>query len=281
MIINFQKPYLIAEIGINHNGSINIAKKLIDLAKDNGFDAVKFQKRNPDITTPNSEKEKLRSTPWGEMTYLNYKKKIEFNIPQYDQISKYCKKRKIEWFVSCWDIGSLKQMKKYNLKYNKVASAMITNYELLDAISKTKKHTFISTGMSSFKDIDKAVRIFKKNKCKFTLLHCVSTYPAKISDLNLNCIKTLKKKYKCPVGYSGHESSVSPSIVATLLGAEVIERHITLDRSMWGTDQAASLSVEGIRNLNDVLTKIPKMMGNGVKKIISEEKQIAKKLRYW
>ena len=190
----FKKPYLIAEIGINHNGSIKIAKKLIDLAKDNGFDAVKFQKRNPIITTPDSEKKKFKSTPWGEMTYLEYKKKIEFNTSQYDQINRYCKKRKIEWFVSCWDVGSLKVMKKYNLKYNKVASAMITNYELLEAISKTKKHTFISTGMSNYKDISKAVKIFIKNKCKFTLLHCISTYPAKISDLNLNCIKTLKKK---------------------------------------------------------------------------------------
>lgn len=277
----FKKPYLIAEIGINHNGSIKIAKKLIDLAKDNGFDAVKFQKRNPIITTPDSEKKKFKSTPWGEMTYLEYKKKIEFNTSQYDQINRYCKRRKIEWFVSCWDVGSLKVMKKYNLKYNKVASAMITNYELLEAISKTKKHTFISTGMSNYKDISKAVKIFKKNKCKFTLLHCISTYPAKISDLNLNCIKTLKKKYRCSVGYSGHESSVSPSIVATLLGAEVIERHITLDRSMWGTDQAASLSVEGIRNLNEILSKIPKMMGDGKKRILKDEIPIANKLRYW
>ena len=171
-------------------------------------------------------------------------------------------------------------MKKYNLKYNKVASAMLTNHELLNEIAKTKKHTFISTGMSNYKDISKAVKIFKKNKCKFTLLHCVSTYPAKISDLNLNCIKTLKIKYKCPVGYSGHESSVSPSIVAALLGAEVIERHITIDRSMWGTDQAASLSVEGIRNLNDILKKIPKMMGDGKKRVIKEEIPIANKLRY-
>ena len=279
--MKYTKPYLVAEIGINHNGSLKLAKKLIDLAKLNNFDAVKFQKRTPDISTPETQKYKLRETPWGEMTYLNYKKKIEFNLNQYKQIDKYCKQKKIDWFVSCWDIESFQVMKKFNFRYHKVASAMLTNLKLLEAISKSKTHTLISTGMSNYKDIDDAVKIFRKNKCKFTLLHCVSTYPANEKDLNLNCIRSLRKKYNCPIGYSGHESSVSPSIVAYLLGACVIEKHITLDRSMWGTDQSASLSSEGMKTLSDVLNKIPKMLGNGKKRILKDEITIAKKLRYW
>ncbi len=279
--MKYKKPYLIAEIGINHNGSLKLAKRLIDLAKINNFDAVKFQKRTPEISTPETQKFKLRETPWGEMTYLNYKKKIEFNLNQYKQIDKYCREKKIDWFVSCWDIESFKLMKNFKFKYHKIASAMLTNYKLLEVISKSKVHTLISTGMSTYKDIDKAVKIFKKNNCKFTLLHCVSTYPANEKDLNLNCIKTLKKKYNCPIGYSGHESSVSPSVVAYLLGASIIEKHITLDRSMWGTDQSASLSNEGMKALSDILNKIPKMLGNGVKKILKDEILISKKLRYW
>ena len=260
------KPYIIGEIGINHNGDIRIAKKLIDVAKRCNFDAVKFQKRSPDISTPEIQKMKLRETPWGEMTYLNYKKKIEFNIKQYKVIDKYCKSKKIDWFVSCWDIDSFEEMKKFRFKYHKVASAMITNIPLLKKIAKTKIHTLISTGMSNYKNIDAAVKIFKKFNCKFTLLHCVSTYPAKDEHLNLKCIQTLKKKYKCDVGYSGHESSVSPSIIAYMLGASVIERHITLDRSMWGTDQASSLSEVGMKTLTSIIEKTPKILGSGKKK---------------
>lgn len=280
-MMKHKKPYLIGEIGINHNGSLNLAKKIIDLAKSNNFDAVKFQKRTPDISTPEDQKNKLRETPWGEISYLKYKKKIEFNINQYSQIDKYCKQKKIDWFVSCWDVESFLLMKKFKFKYHKVASAMLTNHKLLNAISKSKVHTLISTGMSTYKNIDDAIKIFKRNKCKFTLLHCVSTYPANENDLNLNCIKTLKKKYRCPVGYSGHESSVSPSIVAYLLGASIIEKHITLDRSMWGTDQSASLSNDGMKILSDTLIKIPAMLGTGKKKILKDEIPIAKKLRYW
>ncbi len=275
------KPYIIGEIGINHNGDIRIAKKLIDVAKRCNFDAVKFQKRSPDISTPDSQKMKLRETPWGEMTYLNYKKKIEFNIKQYKIIDEYCKSKKIDWFVSCWDIDSFELMKKFRFKHHKVASAMITNIPLLEKIAKTKVHTLISTGMSNYKNIDVAVKIFKKFKCKFTLLHCVSTYPAKDEHLNLKCIQTLKRKYKCDVGYSGHESSVSPSIIAYMLGASVIERHITLDRSMWGTDQASSLSEVGMKTLTSIIEKTPKMLGSGKKKLLKEEILISKKLRYW
>ena len=264
-----KKPYLIGEIGINHNGSVKIAKKLIDLAKKYNFDAVKFQKRDPDICVPKLQRDQPRDTPWGKMTYFEYKKKIEFGHKEFKEISNYCKKTKIDWFYSPWDINSLKFMKRYKVKYNKVASAMITNIDLLKLIAKEKKTTFISTGMSKMNDINKAVEIFKKNKCDFVLMHCVSTYPCLEKDLNLNMINTLKKNFKCKVGYSGHESTVSPSIAAWFLGADYIERHITLDRTMWGTDQAASLGESGMRELSTILSKFPAMLGDG-KKVISK-----------
>ena len=221
-----KKPFLIAEIGINHNGSINLAKKLINLAKKNNFDAVKFQKRNPDISTPQNQKDKMRDTPWGYISYLNYKKKIEFNHSDYKKIEAHCKKVGIIWFASAWDIESQIFLRKFKCKYNKVASAMVTNLKLLEEIAKEKKHTFISTGMSSINDIKNCLKIFKKYKCKFTLMHCISTYPAEEKSLNLNMIKELKKIFKCDVGYSGHEKTVSPSITAFMLGATVIERHM-------------------------------------------------------
>ena len=280
-MINIKKPFLIAEIGINHNGNIDIAKKLIDISKDAGFDAVKFQKREPDISTPEDQKYKLRQTPWGEMTYLDYKKKIEFGRSEFDAINNYCKKKKIIWFASAWDIPSQIFLKKYKLKYNKVASAMLTNISLVKKIAEEKKLTLISTGMSTIKDISRTVNIFKKKKCKYILMHCVSTYPCPIENLNLNLIYTLKKKFKCEVGYSGHESSVSPSLIAYIMGAKYIERHITLDRSMWGTDQAASLSESGMKNLSDILNKSPLVLGNGIKKLSKQEKELLKKFKYW
>ncbi len=277
----FIKPFLIAEIGINHNGKLKEAFKLIDLAKKYDFDAVKFQKRDPDISTPEIQKNLMRDTPWGYISYLDYKKKIEFSEKDYTKIDKYCKKKKIYWFASAWDTKSLKFLRKYKLKYNKVASALLTNLNFLDHVAKEKKHTFISTGMASINDVKKAVKIFKKNKCKFTLLHCVSTYPCKEENLNLLGINQLKKIFKCDVGYSGHEDSVSPSIIASLLGVTVIERHITLDRSKWGTDQASSLSEEGIKLFTSIIKKIPIMLGDGKKKIIKEEKKMLKKFKYW
>ena len=274
-------PFLIAEIGINHNGSLKLAKKLIDLSVKYNFNAVKFQKRNPDVSTPGYQKEIIRDTPWGQMTYLNYKKKIEFGLKEFKEIDKYCKKKKISWFASPWDIESCKFLSKFKCKYNKVASAMLTNLDLLDEIAKQKRFTFISTGMSKMTDIENCIKIFKKNKCKFALLHCVSTYPCKEEDLNLLMIKTLKKKFNCKVGYSGHESSVSPSIIANLMGAEIIERHITLDRTMWGTDQSASLEANGLDQLTTILNKIPKMMGSGKKFLNQNEKKLIKKFKYW
>tara|TARA_Y100000992_G_scaffold234021_1_gene164929 strand:- start:1058 stop:1900 length:843 start_codon:yes stop_codon:yes gene_type:complete len=276
----YKKPLLIAEIGINHNGNLDTAKKLINIAKQSNFDCVKFQKRDNTICIPESQKNIMRETPWGMISYLDYKNKIEFSINQYKQIDKYCKKLKIKWFASNWDTNSQKLMRKFDFPYNKVASAMITNINLLELIASERKKTFISTGMSNLNNIAKAVSIFKKKKCPFVLLHCVSTYPCPEDKLNLNVITSLKKKFKCEVGYSGHESSLSPSIFAWLLGATVIERHITLDRSMWGTDQAASLSFDGMQYLSQVLSKTH-VFGDGLKKFTSAEKKISKKFRYW
>ena len=272
---------VIAEIGINHNGSLNLAKKLMSLAKASGCDLVKFQKRNPEITTPDDKKNILRETPWGRITYLQYKKKIEFGKKEYDVINKYAKKIKIDWFASAWDLESQKFLRRYKFKFNKIASAMLTNIRLLEVVSKERKRTFISTGMSTIKEIDTAVKIFKKNKCDFVLMHSVSSYPSPEKDLNLKLLEKFKKKYRCDVGYSGHEPTLSPTIGACYLGAKVLERHVTLDRTMWGTDQSASLSPDGLRNLVRTVKKIPSILGDGIKKITLEEKKKIKELRYW
>jgi len=277
----FKKPFLIAEVGINHNGSITTAKKIIDLAKKYNFDAVKFQKRNPDVSVPKNQKDVMRESPWGYISYLEYKKKIEFGIKEYKIIDQYCKKKNIEWFASPWDINSVNFLKQFKCKFNKVASAMLTNINLLEEIAKEKKHTFVSVGMSKEKDILKAIKVFKKFKCKFTLMYSVSSYPADEEDLNLLSIAYLRKKYKCEIGYSGHERTVSPTIMAYLLGANVIERHITLDRTMWGTDQAASLSEEGIKSLSEVIRKVPLIMGKEKFFKKKSEMNLLKKFKYW
>ena len=223
----------------------------------------------------------MRETPWGLLTYLEYKKKIEFSESNYLEINNYCKEKKIDWFASAWDIESQIFLKQFNCKYNKVASAMLTNIELLKVIAAEKKHTFISTGMNSINDLTKCVNIFKKKNCKYTLLHCVSIYPAPEESLNLLTINFLKKKFRCAVGYSGHESAVSPSILAYFLGATVIERHITLDRSMWGTDQAASLAENGIKSLTSIILKIPKILGKQTINKSKDEINLLKKFKYW
>ena len=275
------KIFLIGEIGINHNGNIQIAKEIIKNAKLAGFDAVKFQKRNPDICIPQKKKNVLKETPWGVMSYLDYKKKIEFNDNQFKEINRYCKKIKIDWFVSCWDEDSVDFIKKFNVKYHKVASAMITNKKLLVKIAKQKKLTIISTGMSTYKDIDAALKIFKKYKCKYLIMHSVSVYPCPDELLNLKMIKILGKKYKSNIGYSGHESSIIPSLIAAAFGAKAIERHITLKRTMWGTDQSASLELNGMRTLVDYIRRFEKSQGNGKKLIIPEEKGKLSDQKYW
>ena len=276
-----KKPYLIAEIGINHNGSISLAKKIIKIAKENNFDAVKFQKRDLEICIPENERSKIRDTIWGELTYMEYKKKIEFQKKEFNELVKFCKKIKIDIFCSAFDVNSLKFLKRYQFKFNKVPSAMITNTKFLIEVAKQQRNTFISTGMCIIKDIEKAVKIFKKYKCKFILMHCVSEYPCPEENLNLYLIKTLKKKFNCEIGYSGHESSVSPSLFAWMLGANYIERHVTDDRSRWGTDQSASLGPEGMKNLSSTLSKASSFFGDGKKKISQTEKKMLTKFKYW
>ena len=272
---------IIAEIGINHNGDISMAKKLISMAKNCGCDYVKFQKRNPDICVPENQKKQMRETPWGYISYLDYKKKIEFSKDDYKIIDDYCKEQKIEWFASVWDLDSLKFIEQFNVSSHKIASALVTNLELLKEVAKCKKYTFISTGMCELEDIDKAVDIFKKANCEFELMHSVSTYPADEKDLNLSLINFYKKRYNCNVGYSGHEAGISPSVIAAALGASSIERHITLSRSLFGTDQSASVERRGLTELVTVIRKIPIVLGVPQKKMLDAEKPIAKKMRYW
>ena len=273
--------FVIAEAGINHNGDLSLAKKLIDIAHRAGCNAVKFQKRNPDICVPESMKTKLRETPWGMMPYLEYKKRIEFGDIEYSEIDSYCKELGILWSASAWDIESLDFLENYNLPFNKIASAMSTNTEFISAVARQGKPTYASVGMCSWEEIDKLVQIFKQSNTDLTLMHTISNYPAENKDLNLKMIRTIFERYNLPVGYSGHEASISPSIVAAALGAVAIERHITVNRSMWGTDHSASLEFAGISQLVGAIRKVPEVMGDGEKKVVPGEAEIAKKMRYW
>ncbi len=270
--------FIIAEIGINHNGSLNICKKLIDIAKNSGCNAVKFQKRTLNKVYSKEQLLSARESPWGN-TFYDQKKGLEFGLKEYKQINAYCKKKKIHWFASAWDIESQKFLNKFNNKYNKIASAMIVDKKFLDFVAKQKKYTFISTGMSNMKIINDAVKIFKKRKCSFELMHCVSTYPLDDSTANLKVINTLKKKFKCKVGYSGHESGLAISVAAAAMDISSLERHITLDRSMYGSDQSASIEPNGLKSLVDSVRKIEIALGNGKKVFLNEEKIMAKKLR--
>ena len=274
-----QKPFLIAEIGINHNGSIDNTKKLIDEAKKSNFDAVKFQKRDIDLVYSKEILDTPRESVWGTTT-REQKMGLEFKEDEYNEIDEYCKKKQIKWFASPWDINSLKFLDKYNLEYQKVASAMIVDKNLLVEIAKRKKHTFISTGMSKKEDIDNAVKIFRDNDCSFELMHCISTYPMKVKDANLSTIDELKKTYQCDVGYSGHESGAVVSLAALMFDISSLERHITLDRTMFGSDQAASLEPSGMNFLTNGIDKFLAALGQpklGV--VLDEELPIAKKLR--
>ena len=272
------KIYIIAEIGINHNGDINIAKNLIKVAKDAGCDAVKFQKRTVELIYSKELLDSPRESPWGT-TQREQKLGLEFNIDQYKEIDRYCKEIGIEWFASAWDIESKRFLRQFNLKYNKIASAMIVDIAFLKGVASEGKHTFISTGMSTIGDIDRAVDIFQKANCPFELMHCVSTYPMEDEDANLNCITIMRNRFKCNVGYSGHETGLAVSYAAAALGITSLERHITLDRSMYGSDQPASVEPIGLRQLVGAIIKIEKAMGDGKIDIIEKEVPIAKKLR--
>ena len=270
--------FVIAEIGINHNGSIDIAKQLIDVAADAGADAVKFQKRTIDKVYTKDFLDSLRESPWGT-TQCHQKKGLEFGAAQYREIDEYCRRKGIKWFASAWDVESQRFMRQFDLEYNKIASAMIVSEELLREVASEGKYTFISTGMSTVKDIDCAVNIFKKAGCPFELMHCVSTYPMADEDANLTRIVKLRDRYGCKVGYSGHEVGLSISYAAVALGATSLERHITLSRAMYGSDQAASVEPAGFRQLVGAVHKIVKSLGDGTMDINPKEIQIAKKLR--
>ena len=271
--------FITAEIGINHNGDISIAKKLIEIAKNAGCDAVKFQKRDVEKVYSKEILNQPRESPWGT-TQRDQKLGLELSLKEYSTIDKYCKKKRIPWFVSCWDVGSQIQMRKFKTKYNKVASAMLVHNKLLKTIAEEKKYTFISTGMSTLKDIEKAVKIFREFKCPFELMHSHSAYPMNPAEANLKLISVLKNKFKCKVGYSGHETgSYLICVTAALLGATSIERHITLDRTMYGSDQAASLEPGGLIRLVRDLRQIENILGDGKKRIWDSELPAKEKLR--
>ena len=270
--------FIIAEIGINHNGEFEIVKDLIDVAVDSGADAVKFQKRTIDLVYTKEFLDSPRESQWGT-TQREQKEGLEFGSDEYKEIDRYCKEKNIEWFASAWDLESQKFLRKFSLHYNKIASAMIVYEELCKEVASEGKHTFISTGMTTEDDITKAVVIFQNANCPFTLMHCVSTYPMNEVDANLNAIKTLREKYNCDVGYSGHEVGLAVSYAAAALGITVLERHITLNRAMYGSDQASSVEPPAFRNLVGAVRKIEEAMGDGKLGYIDREIPIAENLR--
>lgn len=278
-IKKMKKTYIIAEIGINHNGCLDTAKKLIDISAAAGCDAVKFQKRNPDVCVPEHQKGVRRDTPWGEMSYLDYKYKVEFEKEEYDEIDRYCNQQKINWSASPWDLDSLNFLSQYDLPFIKIPSAMITNIELVAAAAKTGKKVIISTGMSSEQEIDDCVALISLYTKDLAILHCNSTYPAPIEELNLSCIKTLKEKYDFQIGYSGHEFRLGTSVAAVYLGASIIERHVTLDRTMWGSDHMSSVEPQGLFKLVSGIRELEQAYGDGSIYISASEFPVRAKLR--
>jgi sialic acid synthase SpsE len=281
-----KKTYIIAEIGINHNGDLKNALRLIDIAAAAGCDAVKFQKRNPDVCVPEHQKNIMRDTPWGQMTYLDYKYKVEFEKAEYDVIDAHCKAQGIEWSASPWDMDSLEFLNQYDVPFLKVPSAMLTNDELLEGCVASGKRVIFSTGMSTKEEIDHAVMVLRKAKLvynnpnKIGLLHCNSTYPAPINELNLSGIQTLQSEYSdFEIGYSGHEFRLGTTVAAVYLGASIIERHITLDRQMWGSDHLASVEPQGLFKLVSGIRELEEAFGDGVIQVTESEKPVRAKLR--
>ena len=281
------KTKVIAEIGINHNGDMDITKKLIDISVIAGCDVVKFQKRNPDVCVPEHQKGVARKTPWGEMTYLEYKHKVEFGKDEYDEIDEYCKGR-IQWTASPWDLDSVEFLEQYDLPFVKIPSALLTDYKLIEECSNRYNKLILSTGMSTLDEIDRAIKAmggevhhynYDFRRCEYALLHCNSTYPAPVNELNLSCIKTLKDRYGCEVGYSGHEYGLTTTIASICFGASIVERHITLDKTMWGTDQMASVEPHGLIKLVRGIKELESAIGSGKKNITVGEKLVRDKLR--
>ncbi|MBM3852005.1 MAG: N-acetylneuraminate synthase [Verrucomicrobia bacterium] len=272
--------YIIAEIGINHNGDRAIARRLIDVAKEAGCDAIKFQKRTIHIVYPEAVLNTPRESPWGTTT-RQQKEGLEFGLEAYREIDAYCRNRQIDWFASAWDLESQRFLQQFNCPHNKIASAMLTHTKFLESVAGEKKHTFLSTGMCTSQQLDAAVEIFTSRGCPVTLMHTVSVYPCKEEHLNLAMIAALRDRYRLPVGYSGHEVSPIPSIIAAGLGAVAIERHITLDRAMYGSDQAASLEKRGLEILVGGVRTAEVVLGSREKSFGDAERAVAKKLRYW
>lgn len=270
--------FIIAEIGINHNGDINIAKKLIEGAAAFGADAVKFQKRNIDLVYSKELLDSPRESPWGT-TQRQQKAGLEFGLDEYQEIDRFCREKNIAWLASAWDVDSQVFLRQFDSRYNKIASAQLTNVNLLKLAAEEGKHTFISTGMSTLEEIDAAVEIFRAAKCPFELMHCNSTYPMAVDQANLRCIETLRARYGCNVGYSGHETGLAVSVAAVAMGATSIERHITLDRAMYGSDQAASVELVGLEKLVKMIRAVETAMGDGVKRPTEAELKVREKLK--
>jgi len=277
------KTYIIAEIGINHNGNLNIAKKLIDVAVVAGCDAVKFQKRNPDLCVPEAEKSKPKSTPWGDMTYLEYKHMMEFGEAEYNEIDKYCKDRGIEWSASPWDMPSLDFLSRYELPWIKIPSALLTNTKLIRESILQFDKVIISTGMSTADEITKAYRVWldsRRDTSELVIMQCNSAYPSRIEDLNLNCLRSYRAAFpEAQIGYSGHEYGLTTTMASIYLGAKYLERHVTLDRTMWGTDQTASVEPHGLIKLVKGVRELEMALGDGCKIVTDSELSARKKLR--
>ncbi len=281
-MIDFNKleyPYLIGEIGINHNGDIQIAKKLIDGAFATSWDCVKFQKRNPDVAVPEKQKSVMRDTPWGRITYLEYKYKVEFGRDEYNYIDKYCKEKPIDWTASVWDMDSLNFLLEYDIPFIKIASAHLTNHELLIETCKTGIPILMSTGMSTLQEVDEAVNLLEKYAKSYAIMHTNSSYPAKYEDLNLSLIPFYIERYNCVVGYSGHEYGLTPTVIAVTLGAKIVERHITINRELWGTDQSSSVEIEGMDSLFKRIREVKIVKGHSKKIVTRSEIPIREKLR--
>ena len=269
--------YIIAEIGINHNGDLEIAKQLIDTAVTAGCDAVKFQKRNPDVCVPEDQKSIKRDTPWGKMTYLDYRYQVEFGKSEYDAIDAYCQQKQIDWFASSWDKDSVAFIEQFNPPCHKIPSAMITDYMLLKAFGGTERPLIMSTGMSTMGEVQHTVK--QLGQGNLALLHCNSQYPCPTADLNLNVITTFRETFQCPIGYSGHEVEIYPTMLAVTLGACIVERHITLDKALWGSDQSCSLEADELKELCRQIRRIEGVLGDGIKRLHPGERQALKKLR--
>jgi N-acetylneuraminate synthase len=269
--------YVVAEIGINHNGDVETAKRLIDAALLAGIDAVKFQKRTPELCVPAEEQDRMRETPWGYITYLEYRHKVEFGVEEYSAIENYCQERNIPWFASVWDEPSANFMEDFNPPCHKVPSAALTDHDLLRYLRATGRPVILSTGMSTMEEIQDAVEVL--GTVNLLITHSTSTYPCEPNELNLRMIQTLRETFPCPIGYSGHEVGLIPTIVAITMGACLVERHITLDRAMWGSDQAASVEPGGFTRLMKYIRVSEEAFGDGVKQVYESELGALQKLR--